>query len=71
MPNMQTFEEFYASVTGGKSPVGDLRYQAMRAASDPQLAMSTTDIEQTFRLVRLGPEAEVKIESLRMQVELV
>ena len=42
LPNMQTFEEFYASVTGGKSPAGDFRYRAMRAAADPQLAMFRT-----------------------------
>jgi len=48
LPNMQTFEEFYASVTGGKSPAGDFRYQAMRAASDPQLAM--------FRVAAMPPK---------------
>jgi hypothetical protein len=49
LPNMPTFEEFYASVTGGKSPAGDFRYQAMRAASDPQLAM--------FRVAVLPPKS--------------
>ena len=49
LPNMQTFEEFYASVTGGKSPAGDFRYQAMRAAADPQLAM--------FRVAVLPPKS--------------
>lgn len=39
LPNMQTFEEFYAQVAPGKSLVGDIRYQTMRAVSDPQLAM--------------------------------
>src|SRR3984957_10804301 len=49
LPNMQTFEEFYASVTGGKSPAGDFRYQTMRAAADPQLAM--------FRVAVLPPKS--------------
>jgi len=49
LPNMQTFEEFYSSVTGGKSPAGDFRYQAMRAAADPQLAM--------FRVAVLPPKS--------------
>ena len=49
LPNMQTFEEFYASVTGGKSPAGDFRYQAMRAAADPQLAM--------FRVAAMPPKS--------------
>jgi hypothetical protein len=48
VPDLQTFEEFYASVTNGKSPAGDVRYQAMRAASDPQLAM--------FRVAVLPPK---------------
>lgn len=39
LPNMQTFEEFFATVHPGKSLDGDIRYQAMRAVSDPQLAM--------------------------------
>ena len=46
---MQTFEEFYANVTGGKSPAGDFRYQAMRAGADPQLAM--------FRVAVLPPKS--------------
>jgi tripartite-type tricarboxylate transporter receptor subunit TctC len=48
LPNMQTFEEFYASVTTGKPLAGDIRYQAMRAASDPQLAM--------FRVAAMPPK---------------
>jgi len=47
LPNMQTFEEFYASV-GGKPLAGDIRYEAMRAASDPQLAM--------FRVAAMPPK---------------
>jgi tripartite-type tricarboxylate transporter receptor subunit TctC len=39
LPNMQTFEEFYASVHPDK-PLGDqMAYRALRATSDPQLAM--------------------------------
>jgi len=49
MPDLATFEEFYASVTGGKPLKDDFRYQAMRAASDPQLAM--------FRVAVLPPKA--------------
>jgi tripartite-type tricarboxylate transporter receptor subunit TctC len=49
LPNMPTFEEFYASVIkGGKPLTDDFRYQAMRAASDPQLAM--------FRVAVLPPK---------------
>ena len=53
LPNMQTFEEFYASVTGGKSLAGDFRYQAMRAASDPQLAM--------FRVAAMPPKSPADV----------
>jgi tripartite-type tricarboxylate transporter receptor subunit TctC len=49
LPNMPTFEEFFAGVTGGKSPKDDFRYQAMRAACDPQLAM--------FRVAVLPPKS--------------
>ncbi|HUD89521.1 MAG TPA: hypothetical protein VMR17_23950 [Xanthobacteraceae bacterium] len=49
LPNMPTFEEFYASVSGGKALADDFRYQVMRAASDPQLAM--------FRVAVLPPKA--------------
>ena len=53
LPNMPTFEEFYASVTGGKSLAGDFRYQAMRAASDPQLAM--------FRVAAMPPKSPADV----------
>ena len=53
LPNMATFEEFYASVTGGKSLAGDFRYQAMRAASDPQLAM--------FRVAAMPPKSPADV----------
>jgi len=32
--NLPTFEEFYATVNGGKKPSG-MRYEAMRAFTDP------------------------------------
>jgi hypothetical protein len=53
LPNMPTFEEFYASVTGGKTPAGDFRYQAMRAACDPQLAM--------FRVAAMPPKSPADV----------
>jgi len=49
LPNMQTFEEFYAQVLPGKSLVGNKTYEALRTVSDPQLAM--------FRVVLLPPKA--------------
>ncbi len=49
LPDMPTFEEFYAGVTGGKSLAGDFRYQVLRAASDPQLAM--------FRVAAMPPKS--------------
>src|SRR6202045_866069 len=53
LPNMPTFEEFYADVTGGKPLAGDFRYQAMRAASDPQLAM--------FRVAAMPPKSPADV----------
>jgi tripartite-type tricarboxylate transporter receptor subunit TctC len=49
LPNVPTFEEFYASVTGGKSLAGDFRYKVLRVSSDPQLAM--------FRTIMMPPKA--------------
>jgi hypothetical protein len=49
LPNMQTFEEFYAQVLPGKSLKGNLVYEAMRAISDPQLAM--------FRVALMPPKS--------------
>ena len=49
LPEMQTFEEFYASVMPGKSLADDFRYQVLRAAGDPQLAM--------YRVVVLPPKS--------------
>jgi len=53
VPDLPTFEEFYASVTGGKSPAGDFRYQVLRVTSDPQLAM--------FRIILMPPKAPERI----------
>jgi tripartite-type tricarboxylate transporter receptor subunit TctC len=39
LPNLQTFEEFYASVHPGKPLHGQLEYEVLRAIADPQLAM--------------------------------
>jgi tripartite-type tricarboxylate transporter receptor subunit TctC len=41
LPNMPTFEEFYALVHEGKKP-GGMMYEALRAEADPQLAMFRT-----------------------------
>jgi hypothetical protein len=48
LPNLPTFEEFYASVTGGKQPSGML-YQVMRSVSDPLCAM--------FRAAMMPPKS--------------
>ena len=48
-PNLQTFEEFYASVFPGKTLAGQLAYEALRAFADPQLAM--------FRVALMPPKA--------------
>ncbi len=49
LPNLQTFEEFYAKVQPGKKLAGNLSYEAMRAIADPQLAM--------FRVSLMPPKA--------------
>ena len=49
LPNLQTFEEFYAAVKPGKSLAGDFKYRAMRAVADPQLAM--------FRVTMMPPKS--------------
>ncbi len=49
LPNMQTFEEFYASVHPDKPLGGQMAYRALRATSDPQLAM--------FRSAMMPPKA--------------
>ena len=49
LPNMQTFEEFYAQVLPGKPLAGNKTYEALRTVSDPQLAM--------FRVALLPPQA--------------
>lgn len=47
LPDLQTFEEFYASVNGGKKPSG-LTYEVLRTTSDPLVAM--------FRVAVLPPK---------------
>jgi hypothetical protein len=49
LPNMQTFEEFYATVFPGKPLAGQIQYQALRSFADPQLAM--------FRVALMPPKA--------------
>ena len=39
LPDLQTFEEFYATVFPDKKLVGNIAYEALRAFSNPQLAM--------------------------------
>src|SRR4029079_15122077 len=52
LPNLQTFEEFYAKVLPDKKLGGNLSYDAMRAISDPQLAM--------FRVSLTPPKASTE-----------
>jgi hypothetical protein len=52
LPNMQTFEEFYAQVLPGKSLEGNKLYEALRTVSDPQLAM--------FRVALLPPKTSTE-----------
>jgi hypothetical protein len=52
LPNMQTFEEFYATVFPGKPLAGQLPYQALRSFADPQLAM--------FRVALMPPKASAE-----------
>jgi hypothetical protein len=48
LPNMQTFEEFFASAKGSPPSADDIRYRALRVMIDPQLAM--------FRMALLPPK---------------
>lgn len=48
LPNMPTFEEFYASVHPGRKLSEQLAYRAMRAVNDPQLKM--------FRVALMPPK---------------
>jgi tripartite-type tricarboxylate transporter receptor subunit TctC len=48
LPDLPTFEEFYASVNGGKAPSGFL-YEVLRTSSDPLVAM--------FRTAMMPPKA--------------
>jgi tripartite-type tricarboxylate transporter receptor subunit TctC len=47
VPEVPTFEEFYASVNGGKKPSGFM-YEVLRASSDPLVAM--------FRIAMMPPK---------------
>lgn len=49
LPNLQTFEEFYAQVRPDKPLKGQMAYEALRAFADPQLAM--------FRIALMPPKA--------------
>ena len=49
LPNLQTFEEFYAAVFPGKKLAGQIAYDSLRALADPQLAM--------FRVAVIPPKA--------------
>ena len=49
LPDLPTFEEFYATVHPGKTLSGNFDYEVLRAASDPLLAM--------FRVAMLPPKA--------------
>jgi hypothetical protein len=49
LPNLQTFEEFYATVKPGNKLAGQKPYEAMRSFANPQLAM--------FRVALMPPKA--------------
>jgi hypothetical protein len=49
LPNLQTFEEFYASVHPGRTLSGNFVYEVLRTVNDPQLAM--------FRVALMPPKA--------------
>jgi tripartite-type tricarboxylate transporter receptor subunit TctC len=49
LPELPTFEEFYAQVRPGKPLAGQKAYEALRAFADPQLAM--------FRVALMPPKA--------------
>lgn len=48
LPNLQTFEEFYAAVHPDKSLTGQFEYEVLRAFNDPTLAM--------FRVAMMPPK---------------
>jgi tripartite-type tricarboxylate transporter receptor subunit TctC len=56
LPNLQTFEEFYAAVFPGKKLAGQVAYDALRALADPQLAM--------FRVAVTPPKAPAEAVSI-------
>ncbi|MBN8964325.1 MAG: hypothetical protein J0H89_02860, partial [Rhizobiales bacterium] len=56
LPDMQTFEEFYAKVRPGQSLENNVKYQALRTIADPQLAM--------FRVALMPPHASSEAVSI-------
>jgi hypothetical protein len=52
LPDLQTFEEFYAKVMPGQSLAAQKPYQALRSFADPQLAM--------FRVALMPPKASAE-----------
>jgi hypothetical protein len=52
LPNLQTFEEFYAQMHPGKSLVRNLMYETLRTISDPQLTM--------FSVIMMPPNASTE-----------
>ncbi len=48
LPNLQTFEEFYAAIHPDKTLSGNMTYRVLRAMADPQLAM--------FRVALMPPK---------------
>ena len=55
LPDLPTFEEFYASVNNGKKPSGFL-YEVLRASSDPLVAMFRTALMPPKSTPRSGDD---------------
>ena len=58
VPELPTFEEFYASVNGGKKPSGFM-YEVLRASSDPLVAM--------FRVAMMPPKTNPEAVAIMRQ----
>jgi hypothetical protein len=56
LPDMQTFEEFYAKVRPGQPLENNVKYRALRTIADPQLAM--------FRVALMPPHASSEAVSI-------
>src|SRR4029079_7121877 len=52
LPNLPTFEEFYATAHPDKSLAGDFKYEVLRTIGDPQLAM--------FRVALMPPKTSAE-----------